>query len=338
RAFMEMALAAEHESNPFSARALVQKHGDRYLLVHPPAQPLTTEEMDRLYELPFTRQAHPSYDESIPALEPVENSITVVRGCFGGCAFCSLGQHQGKFIQSRSEASVIREVKRLARSPRFRGTITDLGGQTANMYCLGCLKPEAGRHCRRPSCLYPAVCANLNCDHTAQIRLLRAVRELPEVKHVFIGSGVRHDLALLDLNYVEELVAHHVSGHLKVAPEHVAPQVLRLMRKPSFEEYEKFQRRFKAISQRAGKEQYLLPYFIAGHPGSDREAVAQLRRELGQRGLRVEQSQEFIPLPMILSAAIYHTGLDPETFEPIYVPRSSSRRRSEKKAISGKKR
>mgnify|MGYP000094313889 CR=1 FL=1 len=333
RAFMEMTREAERQANPCCAAPLAQAHGGRWLVVHPPAEPLSTAEMDRLYELPFARRAHPFYREPIPALDPVEFSITVVRGCFGGCAFCTLGLHQGKIIQSRSEASVLREARALIASPRFRGTITDLGGPTANMYALGCANPAAQRLCRRPSCLWPDVCRNLGADHGAQIRLLRAVRRLPGVKHVFISSGVRHDLALLDLQYVEELVAHHVSGHLKVAPEHVSEDVLRLMRKPSFERYDEFQRHFDRVSQRARKKQYLLPYLIAGHPGASAESAQELAQELRRRGLRVEQAQEFLPIPMTVSTAQYYTGLNPETLEPIPVPQAAAARR-EKNVIT----
>lgn len=335
RAFMEMAVEAERQMNACCASPLVQAHGDRLALVHPPAAPLSTEEMDRLYDLPFTRGPHPTYDNPIPGIKTVENSIAVVRGCFGGCAFCALGVHQGKTIQSRSEASVIREATALTKSKSFRGTISDLGGPTANMYMLGCGNPEAEKACRRPSCLTPTVCQNLKTDHSAQIRLLRAVRNLPGVKHVFIGSGVRHDLAMLDLDYVEELVAHHVSGQLKVAPEHAAPDVLRLMRKPSFDSYDAFKKRFDEASRRAGKEQYLIPYLIAGHPGADGKAVGELKETLAKRRLRVDQAQEFIPAPMTMSTAQYYTGLDPKTMEPIHVPKRDRDRRAEKDVITG---
>ncbi len=334
-AFMRAALENERRQNPWCGAPLLQRHGDREVVVHPPSLPLASEELDRIYEQPFTRRPHPAYTQAVPALESVRHSIVVVRGCFGGCAFCALGSHQGKFIQSRSKASVLREARRLIQSSDFRGTISDLGGPTANMYALGCSSDKASSKCQRPSCLYPNVCPSLNTNHRAQIELLRAVRELPGVKHVFIGSGIRHDLALLDIKYLEELTRHHVSGHLKIAPEHATPSVLRLMRKPPFEVFDQFCETFERISKSAGKEQYVLPYFIAGHPGADPEAAEGLRRVLRERGLRVEQAQEFIPSPMTLSTAQYYTGLDPESLCPIPVPQSDRARRAEKNAITG---
>ena len=334
-AFMDATKTMDANTNPLCADALAQEQtAGRYCLVHPPAPPLATAQMDAVYDLPFTRRAHPSYEQPIPALEPVRFSITVVRGCFGGCAFCSLGLHQGKIIQSRSQESVLREARRLTADPDFRGTITDLGGPTANMYMLGCRSDEAARRCRRPSCLAPSLCGNLQTNHRQQIELLRAVQALPGVRHVFISSGVRHDLALMDLRYLEALVKHHVSGHLKIAPEHVLDQVLTQMRKPPVATYDAFREHFERLSRQVGKQQYLLPYLMAGHPGMDAEAMKELEIQLRQRNMWAEQAQEFLPSPMTMSTAMYHTGLDPATGRPLSVPRSDRQRREEKDLLT----
>ena len=333
RQFAEMTRLAYLETNPFCGRRLVQRYGRETVVVNRPSLPLSTEEMDRVYELPFTRLPHPSYGkQKIPALETVRHSVQVVRGCFGGCAFCSLAAHQGRVIQSRSQESVLEEIRRMAAEPsmRFTGTITDLGGPTANMYGLGCSDPEQGQKCRRTSCLFPKVCKNLATDHRAVLELMRAVRELPEVKHVLIASGIRTDLAVCSPEYIDTLATHHVGGHLSVAPEHVDPDVLRLMHKPTIGQFEQFAQRFNKASEKAGKRQYLIPYLIAGHPGSDLHSMIRVAQFLKRGGYRVQQVQEFLPAPFDLSTCIYYTGIDPISGKEVHVARGERERRMQK--------
>ena len=333
RQFAEMTRLAYLETNPFCGRRLVQRYGRETVVVNRPSLPLSTEEMDRVYELPFTRLPHPSYGkQKIPALETVRHLVQVVRGCFGGCAFCSLAAHQGRVIQSRSQESVLEEIRRMAAEPsmRFTGTITDLGGPTANMYGLGCSDPEQGQKCRRTSCLFPKVCKNLATDHRAVLELMRAVRELPEVKHVLIASGIRTDLAVCSPEYIDTLATHHVGGHLSVAPEHVDPDVLRLMHKPTIGQFEQFAQRFNKASEKAGKRQYLIPYLIAGHPGSDLHSMIRVAQFLKRGGYRVQQVQEFLPAPFDLSTCIYYTGIDPISGKEVHVARGERERRMQK--------
>jgi uncharacterized radical SAM protein YgiQ len=319
--FASMTRQAYLESNPHNARPLVQLHGEQAVWVNPPALPLTGPELDRLYDLPFQRTEHPGYGEPVPALQSVQHSISASRGCFGGCAFCALSCHQGRTVQSRSPDGVMREVSRVASLGSFRGVLSDVGGPTANMYGLGCGEPAAERACRRLSCLFPAICQQLRTDHGRYIELLRKVRSATGVKHAFVASGVRYDLARCSPAFIRELAAHHTGGQLSVAPEHVAPHVLRAMRKPGVEHYEAFDRSFAAESQRAGKQQFLVPYFIVGHPGSTLRDTLELALYLKEKGLRPRQVQEFIPTPMTLATAMYYTGLDPMTGEPIAVVR-----------------
>ena len=333
RQFAEMTRLAYLETNPFCGRRLVQRYGRETVVVNRPSLPLSTEEMDRVYELPFTRLPHPSYGkQKVPALETVRHSVQVVRGCFGGCAFCSLAAHQGRVIQSRSQESVLEEIRRMAAEPsmRFTGTITDLGGPTANMYGLGCSDPERGQKCRRTSCLFPKVCKNLATDHHAVLELMRAVRELLEVKHVLIASGIRTDLAVCSPEYIDTLAAHHVGGHLSVAPEHVDPDVLRLMHKPTIGQFEQFAQRFNKASGKAGKRQYLIPYLIAGHPGSDLHSMIRVAQFLKRGGYRVQQVQEFLPAPFDLSTCMYYTGIDPISGKEVHVARGERERRMQK--------
>lgn len=300
-------------------RRVVQRHGDRYLMVNPPAEPLTTAEMDRIYGLPFTRRPHPLYREPVPALETVKWSIVSHRGCYGGCSFCTLYYHQGPAIQSRSLNSIVAEAKRLAADPGFKGTITDIGGPTANMYGTGCRQPGKRRNCLRPSCLYPTPCRLLDVDQSASLRVWRAVLKIPEVKRIYVASGVRHDLALRDERYLAQLVREHTGGHLKVAPEHCVAGVLRLMRKPGVEVFLKFLSRFRALSDR---KQYLVPYLISSHPGTTYDDMLELRDFLRKHRLRVEQVQDFIPLPLTDSAAMYYTGQEPRSGEPVFVEKT----------------
>jgi uncharacterized radical SAM protein YgiQ len=315
------------ETNPWCARPLLQGHGDRFVLQEPPALPLDTAALDAVHALPFTRRAHPSYREPIPALEQVQGSITVLRGCFGGCAFCSLTAHQGRIIQSRSPGSVMREACALVAGSRATGVVTDLGGPTANMVGMHCREPERLARCRRLSCIHPGVCRFLDTDPGPLLELWRAAREAPGVRRVFVASGVRHDLALLWPEVVRTLASHHTSGHLKVAPEHSSPHVLRLMRKPPFDAYDRFAALFAAASEAAGRRQFLVPYLMSGHPGTTLADMIALALELKRRGIRPRQVQEFIPTPMSLATAMYHSGLDPMSGRPVAVARGLKEKR-----------
>ncbi|MBL8723350.1 MAG: YgiQ family radical SAM protein, partial [Planctomycetes bacterium] len=267
-AFATMTRLLHHETNPKNGRRLVQRHGDRLLVVNPPALALDEAGMDRVYDLPYTRKPHPRYTEPIPAHTMIKDSVTTMRGCFGGCTFCSITMHQGRAIQSRSQSSILREVQRMTADPDWKGAISDVGGPTANMYQMRCSRPEVEAKCRRLSCIHPTVCKLLGTDHGPTVELLRKVRETPGVKSVRVASGIRMDLARLDDTYLEEMARHHVGGQLKVAPEHTSEKVLGLMKKPATHTFDEFAARFQAASARAGKEQYLIPYFIASHPGS----------------------------------------------------------------------
>ena len=299
-------------------------------MVEPPSRPITQAEMDRIYALPFTRRPHPSYTGKIPAWEMIRDSITVVRGCPGGCSFCSLGMHQGKFLTSRSRESVMAEVHRVSEQPEFRGTISDLGGPTANLY--GCHNGvhEACTRCRRPSCLWPSICPHFEVDGTRGLELLRSVRELPEVKHVFINSGLRMEVLLRTPEYFSELVRHHVSGHLKVAPEHLEEGTLRRMRKCSAATFHQFRKRFAAETKRAGKEQYIVPYFISAFPGCTSKEMAVVERFVTDERWRLQQVQDFIPLPMTPAAAMYWSGLDYDSGTPITVAKGTSARKKQR--------
>ncbi len=317
RAFAEMTRKLHHETNPHNARRLVQRHGDRLLVVNPPAFALDEKTMDALHELPYTRRPHPDYAEPPPAWETIKDSVQIMRGCFGGCTFCSITMHQGREIQSRSDGSILREVERLAAAPDFKGTISDLGGPTANMYRMACTRPDVEKTCRRLSCVHPKICKLLGTDHAPTLALMRKARAVPGVARVHIASGIRMDLAADAPDYLEELARHHVGGHLKVAPEHVSERVLSLMKKPSTGSFEIFAERFAAASKRAGKEQYLVPYFIASHPGSGVSDMIELALYLKRHGYRPRQVQDFIPAPMDIATCMYWTGLDPFTLEPV---------------------
>jgi uncharacterized radical SAM protein YgiQ len=301
------------ESNPHNARALVQRHGTVDVWINPPALPMTTAEMDRLYELPYRRVPHPSYQKArIPAYDMIRFSITIQRGCFGGCSFCSITEHEGRIIQNRSEDSIIREIERVRDEvPGFTGVISDLGGPTANMYRIACKSRAIEAACRRPSCVYPQVCDNLNTDHGALIKLYRRARGLRGIKKILIGSGVRYDLAIESPEYVKELVTHHVGGYLKIAPEHVRQGPLSMMMKPGIGTYDRFKELFDRYSKQAGKEQYLIPYFIAAHPGTTDEDMLELALWLKKNGFRADQVQTFLPSPMASATAMYHSGKNP---------------------------
>jgi uncharacterized radical SAM protein YgiQ len=330
-AFSRMSRLFQKETNPFNARPLLQPHGDRAVYFNPPAEPLSTELMDELYDLPFTRRPHPSYREPIPAYEIVKHSIVTMRGCFGGCSFCSITEHEGRVIQSRSAESVLREVRALRRMDDFRGTITDVGGPTANMYQMRCRDPKIERACRRLSCVYPGVCKNLDTDHGPLIDLLRKVRSEQHVKHVFVASGVRYDLAERSPEFIDELATHHTGGQLSVAPEHVDPDVLDKMKKPGAQSYERFADRFSCASKQAKKDQYLVPYYISGHPGSTLESMIALALYLKKRGIRPRQVQDFIPTPMSMATSMYYTGLDPQkSDQAVYVARGLREKKLQK--------
>jgi len=301
------------ESNPGNARALIQRHGDKEVWINPPPIPLTMKEMDALYELPYARVPHPSYGKAkIPAYEMIRFSVTIQRGCFGGCTFCSITEHEGRIIQNRSEDSIIREVEHIRDAvPGFTGVISDLGGPTANMYRLACKSREIEASCRRPSCVYPGVCPNLNTDHSSLIKLYRRARALPGIKKILIGSGVRYDLAVESPEYVKELAQHHVGGYLKIAPEAIGEGPLSKMMKPGVGSYYKFKELFDKYSREAGKEQYLIPYFIAAHPGTTDQDMLELALWLKQNGFRADQVQAFLPSPMATATAMYHSGKNP---------------------------
>ena len=327
-AFAKMTRLAHHETNPLNGRRLFQLHADQAVVVNPPSLPLSQREMDLVYGLPFTRRPHPSYgDQKIPAFEVIRTSVQIMRGCFGGCTFCSITAHEGRIIQSRSKQSVLRELKQMAADPSFRGTVSDIGGPTANMYEMRCTKPEVEAICRRQSCVHPKICKLLGTDHGPLIDLMREAREIPRVKKVFVASGIRMDLARRDPVYMKELVQHHVGGYLKVAPEHTDARVLERMKKPGPDDFVKFDTAFKKASHAAGKNQYLIPYYIASHPGSDLEAMIDLALFLKRNGYKPDQVQDFIPSPFDIAACMYYTGLDPMTMKPVHVARKVRDRR-----------
>ena len=301
------------ESNPGNARALVQAHGTRDVWLNPPPIPLTTPEMDGVFAAPFQRKPHPSYgDAKIPAFEMIRFSVNIMRGCFGGCTFCSITEHEGRIIQSRSEQSILSEIEEIRdKTPGFTGAISDLGGPTANMYRLACNDPEIEASCRRLSCVFPGICKNLNTDHEPLIQLYRKARAIKGVKRILIGSGLRYDLAVRSPEYVKELVTHHVGGYLKIAPEHTETGPLALMMKPSIESYDAFKAMFEKFSKEAGKEQYLVPYFIAAHPGSSDLDMLNLALWLKRNNFRLDQVQNFLPTPMAIATAMYHTQRNP---------------------------
>ncbi|WP_315701811.1 MULTISPECIES: YgiQ family radical SAM protein [unclassified Bradyrhizobium] len=312
-AYARASRVLHRESNPHNARPLVQRHGDRDLWLNPPPIPLTMAEMDSVYDLPYARAPHPSYgDAKIPAWEMIRFSVTIMRGCFGGCTFCSITEHEGRIIQSRSEGSILQEIERIRdKTPGFTGVISDIGGPTANMYRMACKDPKVEAACRRPSCVFPEICPNLNTSHDDLIRLYRKVREVKGVKRVMVASGVRYDLAVESPAYIKELVTHHVGGYLKIAPEHTERGPLDKMMKPGIGAYHRFKRMFDAAAEQAGKKYYLIPYFIAAHPGTSDEDMMNLALWLKKNRYRADQVQTFLPSPMATATAMYHTGVNP---------------------------
>ncbi len=301
------------EANPGNARALVQRHGDREVWLNPPPIPLTTKEMDYVYDMPYARKPHPVYgDAKIPAWEMIRFSVNIMRGCFGGCTFCSITEHEGRIIQSRSEGSILKEIEEIRdKVDGFTGVISDLGGPTANMYRIACKSESIEKNCRKLSCVYPGICENLNTDHSALVQLYRKARAIKGVKKILIGSGVRYDLAVKSPEYVKELVQHHVGGYLKIAPEHSEENVLSKMMKPGMDAYDEFKAMFEKFSAEAGKKQYLIPYFIAAHPGTTDEDMLNLALWLKKYDFKLDQVQTFTPTPMAMATAMYHSGKNP---------------------------
>jgi uncharacterized radical SAM protein YgiQ len=321
-AFVEATRLIHINTNPFNAAPLVQFHERQAVVANPPALPISQAEMDRIYDLPYTRRPHPSYREPIPAHEMIKDSVTIMRGCFGGCTFCSITAHQGRIIQSRSQESVLKEVRKMAADPQFAGVVSDIGGPTANMYEMRCTRPEVEAKCKRLSCIHPTVCKLLGTDHGPLVELMRRARTEPGIRKVLVASGVRMDLAQNSPEYMHELTAHHIGGHLKVAPEHTDRGVLAVMKKPAIDNFGIFAADFKKASATAGKpKQYLVPYFIASHPGSDLHAMIHLAVFLKQNGYRPDQVQDFIPAPFDIATCMYYTGIDPFSKQEVYIAR-----------------
>ncbi len=329
---MRLTKVVEAQQTPYSGKRLIQMHGNRALLQEAPAFPVDGPELDELYEYPFMRLAHPSYKKPVPGFATIKDSIIVSRGCPGGCTFCGLGFHQGKFLSSRSVDSVMKEIRKLTESDTFRGTISDLGGPTANLYGAQNGHADECKKCHRPSCLWPTICPVLKIDEKAGLDLLRGARQQPGVKHVFVQSGIRMDVALRTPEYMKELVQNHVSGHMKVAPEHMDKEVLRRMRKPAGD-FPAFMDKFFELSEEAGKEQYLVPYFISSFPGCTEKEMGAVEQFLKEEKWNLQQVQDFIPLPMTGSAAMYVTGLDINTGKPIPVVRGAGDRERQKRML-----
>ncbi|MEA3545684.1 MAG: YgiQ family radical SAM protein [Thermodesulfobacteriota bacterium] len=325
-------LASEQE-NPFSAKVLMQPHGNQNLIINPPALPLSEKELDQAYDLPFVRQPHPNYTEKIPAFEQIQHSITSHRGCFGGCAFCAITHHQGKTIQSRSAESILQEIDKISSQDDFHGTISDVGGPTANMYGLGCGNPKAEKICQRPSCLYPDICKNLITDDQPATRLLEKIRQHKKIKHIFIASGIRYDLLPGQQQYFSDLLQYHVSGLLKVAPESTSDRVTKVMRKPAAAIFTRFLDQFRQYNRKFGLHQAVVPYLISNHPGSTLEDMIEVALYLKRHQLKVEQVQDFTPTPGSLSTCIFHTGRDPFSGKKIHIPRGAKERRLQKSLL-----
>jgi uncharacterized radical SAM protein YgiQ len=333
----------EEESNKMEAKKLVQRYGNKKIVVNPPWPTFKEKEIDRIYDLPYTRLPHPRYHnkETIPAYEMIRHSINIHRGCFGGCTFCTISAHQGKFIASRSEKSVLKEVEKVTEMPDFKGYISDLGGPSANMYKMKGIHEDICRKCKRPSCIFPTVCKNLDVSHKPMLDLYRKVRQNPKVKKAFVGSGIRYDMILektkdeevnkTNREYLREVVKHHVSGRLKVAPEHSSDEVLKFMRKPSFKLFEELNDEFKKINKEEKLNQQLIPYFISSHPGSQSEDMADLAIKTKQMNFRLEQVQDFTPTPMTLATVVYYSGYHPYTMEKIYTAKNKHEKENQRK-------
>ncbi|MEA4974747.1 MAG: YgiQ family radical SAM protein [Paludibacter sp.] len=332
----------EVESNRYDADRLIQRNGNKYIVVNPPFQPLTQGELDASFDLPYTRLPHPKYKgKTIPAFEMIKFSVNLHRGCFGGCAFCTISAHQGKFIVSRSKESIVNEVKHITKMPDFKGYLSDLGGPSANMYEMRGIDMEICKTCKKPSCIHPKVCFNLNTDHTPLLDVYRAVDQLPGIKKSFVGSGIRYDILLSDVKdkkaneshtaYTRELITKHVSGRLKIAPEHSSDKVLKLMRKPGFEYFQKFKEQFDQINREKGLNQQLIPYFISSHPACEPEDMADLAIRTKEMNFKLEQVQDFTPTPMTLATEIYYSGYHPYTLEQVYTPKTKDEKLNQRK-------
>ena len=335
-------LAIEKESNRVNAKRLLQEYSEGVVVINPPFPTMTTEQLDHSFDLPYTRLPHPKYNgKRIPAYDMIKHSVNIHRGCFGGCAFCTISAHQGKFIVNRSQESILREIEAISRMEDFKGYLSDLGGPSANMYMMKGKRSELCAKCSRPSCIQPKVCPNLNIDHSALLELYWKVDAMPQIKKSFIGSGVRYDMLLhktgdsacdaKTAEYTEELIRKHVSGRLKVAPEHTNDSVLRLMRKPPFSQFHQFKRIFDRINSRENLKQQIIPYFISSHPGSTVESMAELAAETRQLNFHLEQVQDFTPTPMTMATEMYYTGINPETGEKVYVARSMKDKEAQRK-------
>ncbi|NND35262.1 MAG: YgiQ family radical SAM protein [Saprospiraceae bacterium] len=330
----------EQESNKVHANRLIQGIGDDHLIVNPPYPPMTEDQIDASFDLPYTRAPHPKYDKrgSIPAYEMIRFSINMHRGCFGGCSFCTISAHQGKFIASRSEESILNEVEKVVQMPDFKGYISDLGGPSANMYKMKGKIQSICDRCVSPSCIHPVVCSNLDTSHKPMTELYRKVDAHPEVKKAFVGSGIRYDLLVDSYNkkaddsldeYLEQVVCHHISGRLKVAPEHTSDDTLKIMRKPSFKHFHEFKAKYDSLNEKHGLDQPLIPYFISSHPGCKEEDMANLAAETKDMGFRLEQVQDFTPTPMTVATVIYYTGLHPYTLKPVYTAKSKADKKNQ---------
>lgn len=332
----------EEESNRMHGARLVQKTDDKYVVINPMFPPWSPEELDETYRLPFTRLPHPKYKERpIPAFEMIKFSVNLHRGCFGGCAFCTISAHQGKFIVSRSKQSILNEVKQIVEMPDFKGNLSDLGGPSANMYSMKGTNLSICEKCKRPSCIYPGVCKNLNIDHSTLTDIYRSIDKVPGIKHSYIGSGIRYDMLLTETKdemtaqsqreYMKELISKHVSGRLKIAPEHTSERVLEVMRKPSFEYFYKFKKIFGEINREEGLNQQLIPYFISSHPSCHNEDMAELTAITKDLNFKLEQVQDFTPTPMTVATEIYYSGYHPYTLEPVYTPRTKEEKLGQRK-------
>ncbi len=330
----------EQESNKVQARRILQRVGERQLLINPPYPPMSEEQIDASFDLPYTRMSHPKYLKrgSVPAYEMIRFSVNMHRGCFGGCSFCTISAHQGKFIASRSEESILKEVDVVTQMPDFKGYISDLGGPSANMYRMKGKVQEICDRCVSPSCIHPVICSNLDTSHKPMTEIYKKVDAHPKVKKAFVGSGIRYDLLVDSYNknndgslteYMEQLVTRHVCGRLKVAPEHTSDATLRVMRKPSFKHFHEFKKKYEAINKKHGLNQPLIPYFISSHPGSQMEDMANLAAETKEMGFKLEQVQDFTPTPMTVATEIYYSGLHPYTLQPIYTPKSPKEKKSQ---------
>lgn len=329
-AFAEATKIIHNETNPYNAKRLTQKHAELTVVVNPPQFPISQDAMDQIYGLPYTRKQHPSYQEKIPAYTMIKDSVTIMRGCFGGCTFCSITAHQGRVIQSRSKDSIVKEIDTMASDPNFKGTVSDIGGPTANMYEMKCTQPEVEAKCRRQSCVHPKICKLLGTDHGPLIQLMKESRSVKGVKKVLVASGIRMDLASRSPEYMKELTEHHVGGLLKVAPEHASDDVLDNMRKPPIENFAKFSDQFRDQSKKAGKKQYIVPYFISSHPGSDVNSMIDLAVFLKRNGYKPDQVQDFIPAPLDVATCMYYTEMDPFSKKPVFIAKSLKDRKMQR--------